>query len=70
MKVAYPQPNKLRKLMICLKCIDADKFKLQILLKEACQNPDNITRCRLAKHLQACCHPFLEFAPTLAQAVE
>ena len=59
MQVPYPQPNELRKLVMCLKCIDADKLKFQFLLKQACQNPGNISRCRLAKHLQACCHASL-----------
>lgn len=69
MQVPYPQPDELRKPVMCLKCINADKLKLQFLLKQARQNPGNISRRRLAKHLQACCHASLWFVWSLAQAV-
>ena len=54
----YPQLNELRQLMLSLEIINSDEIKLQILLKEACQDSGNIGGCWLAKHLQACCHLF------------
>lgn len=59
MQVPYPKPDELGKLVMRLECIDADKIELQFLLKQACQNPGDISRRRLAKHLQACCHASL-----------
>lgn len=55
----YPKPDELGKLVMRLERIDADKIELQFLLKQACQNPGDISRRRLAKHLQACRHASL-----------